>query len=203
MAHGSKKWIEDWKGRVKRSRKRTQQDWLGKLAAPNVTHWQREKHCPQCKALAKIKHISHWHIRLETEPPAPGPVDHKAWLRWCRRTRRKSRPVFADGRYWLWIAVSCDDLRLHPKAKCRAVYTFVEARCRSCREKDHVLSWGRHNGDRAGRWSGRNVPADYRREIERQRRAVHRDLMRRAKHNPELYDEVMLRYNRDAAYRYW
>lgn len=58
MAHGSKKWIKTYRGKLKRSRHRTFQDKLGD-AWPYDRH--DKKFCPQCRHIQKkFEHDNAW-----------------------------------------------------------------------------------------------------------------------------------------------
>ena len=63
MAHGSKKFIRDFKGKLKRSRHRTKEDYYGELRwwEPMEERWCRGpvgEFCPQCKS--GFKGLEQW-----------------------------------------------------------------------------------------------------------------------------------------------
>lgn len=60
MAHGSKKWIVDYRGNCKRSTDRTKLDYYGQLADWQPMYYayrwrakSRGEFCPQCKHVGK------------------------------------------------------------------------------------------------------------------------------------------------------
>jgi hypothetical protein len=62
MSHGSKKWIKDYSGRIKRSRNRTKIDYYAGLKAWEIPYYRsylygtvqtNEDFCPQCKHVQK------------------------------------------------------------------------------------------------------------------------------------------------------
>src|SRR6266545_2920284 len=140
MAHGKKRFIRDWRGHLKRSRHRTQQDWKGELgSAAFVRRTLFDRKCPQCTLLRKD--IGH------------------------------GRHAYAD--------------------------------CASCRKKRNVAWYWRYEGDVVtGCTFHSNAPKWFRRMIHQERRAEYKDLLRRAKYDPELYDLIPVSYHRDAAWRW-
>lgn len=57
--HGDKKWIRDYKGRLKKSKDRTYKDWLSDLACYDwAAERDEEKNCPECKVEAE--RIGRW-----------------------------------------------------------------------------------------------------------------------------------------------
>lgn len=81
MAHGSKKWITDHTGKIKRSNNRTKLDWKGDMKWWDCfrPRWKSKKYkkCPQCAHVAKsVQHgRSDWQEQHD-----------KIWTEWVKRS---------------------------------------------------------------------------------------------------------------------
>lgn len=215
MAHGSKKWIRDWRGRLKRSRHRTQQDWKGELAT-SATVRRRigyDRKCPQCTYLKKRAQVMCWTVRIDlcTIDVAPGYTwyDDHAYrkLREAGIRPQAERHVVANfsgrrTRWTLYHHVRVYDRRrlaeYPPDSDVREVRWQV-GDCEPCRRKEDV-SWRLWHGGGELRKSGQVIGGrctGVRRQELRDRRNEARNLIRRAKYDPELYDLLPRKYKND------
>ena len=89
MAHGSKRWIKDYRGRMKRSRHRTKQDFLADIpfvkSEPRRWRWSRyeiqKPDCPQCRYLHKqFAHENDWYVQANAEHLAEFKRLYDRWL---------------------------------------------------------------------------------------------------------------------------
>lgn len=206
MAHASKKWIRDWRGRLKRSRHRTQQDWKGGFATQATVDsriGQRRK-CPQCTFLSKRAHTMYWTVRVDLATIA---VAHNcSWYDHAEYRRLRKLDIWVQGERVGWTAggkatwLLYHRVRVHeerrlaeypPGSDVREARWHVEE-CDACRRKQEV-AWRRWHagGPLVGLGARRrNSHVWARRQEQRDRRAEVRNLMGRAKHDPELYDFI-------------
>jgi hypothetical protein len=61
--HGSKKWIRDRHGRLKKSSDRTYKDWLGDLNNSHRRNWKYWYDCEDCQCNAEYNNVQRWYRR--------------------------------------------------------------------------------------------------------------------------------------------
>jgi hypothetical protein len=203
MAHGDKRWIRTWRGRVKKSRNRTRTDWLAEL---NNENYRRPKHCPQCRQLKKARPILGYWRRVPIDHPWR--ASHEAhWSTWSDAGWRLDRNADDElvWRKWKHEDLSVAEYDRLGKAGRKGwrptFYGSWPHECQACERKWRTF-WDGHPTGEIRNPMGQG-PADFRRGIERERRSEYRNLMQRAKYVEELYDIVPMKYRRDAAWRYW
>jgi hypothetical protein len=218
--HGSKKWIRDWRGRLKRSQHRTQQDWKGELAtsASASSHIGGHRYlnkgykCPQCTYLNKNRPILGWNIRENlgkvVVPWGFGVFsDHPTYKTLRERYGWGVHADRGEEREWFTKAgfrhgqTTWHFYRYHTVYRLEDTLRATEVRalqyppitCDPCRRKDNVSWRWWHTGGEAQTRYGRYYTED-RRQEQRERRAEYRNLMHRARQDPELYDYIPTKY---------
>jgi hypothetical protein len=190
MAHGSKKWIRDYSGRLKRSTDRTRKDWKGDLHDWEYNHTAQYGlnngvPCPQCKGIGKdIRNHRKLIEKIRNEEGSPR--QHEAYEDFLRgeKTWAKNYNWF-DGRYFdysgfwkaFWEEKKIDIYWSR--------YVDIETMlCHKCRFK--------HETERAmwRNWTGHGSPGWYGRMLNQQYRAKVKNKMARAKFDEDLYDSI-------------
>lgn len=164
MAHGSKKFIVRYDGRVKRSNDRTGLDYMGELKwwEPAVTmrRWSGRKlgvFCPQCRGVQKVVEDFDWvaydvamaTIRdefLERYGALAGENRPSYWTFRCAHPKFVVAPPILDQRSYLCF-------------RCEAKY---DAKCRAERRAYRPWTWDRHS---RYTWVRRQEYRDYRNKV--------------------------------------
>lgn len=188
MAHGSKKWITDYRGNIKRSRNRTKDDYYGELRwwdGPTTSRGYYLKSrrenvpCPQCKYVRKqLPSIPEYDqytiakrrliVEFETMNDRPSMLDHIAWRVWYdRRMQYVYDRIGEFGPTWAY------DDRSYMCYPCEFKY---EQQRKMWRDNVH--------GKKA------NYQYVIRRNYKKYRNAM-KMVMRNAKYNDDRYDELM------------
>lgn len=193
MAHGSKKWIRDYSGRIKRSTDRTYKDWKGDLH--NWDYDYSEQYgklrdgspCPQCKGIRKdIRQHRKLVKKLRQEEGVPRyRKDYAAWKRgddtW-NRVLSFSSPTFRYFNYNGWWNAFWEEKGVFPldtsQVHIRAML------CHKClfkydTEKALWLNWT-YRGSPG--WYGRMLNQKYRAEV--------KNTLARAKYDEAYYDRL-------------
>lgn len=175
MSHGKKKWITDYRGRLKRSRNRTKFDRVsgaihGKPESRRLYYrWSREKpKCPQCRYV--WKQFDH---------------DVESWLAMREAVYAEFHQKYGD-RSWVRLADGktlylFDYFRQHPKYFPLWSYDSYTFLCFKCEQREKAVDdhWTGHphGTKRAQNWFNKNQRRKYRAKV--------KNLMRQ-----ERYDDI-------------
>lgn len=175
MAHGDKKWIRDYNGRIKRSRDRTYKDWKGDLNSyENRT--SKRRRCAACEEIERPYKEHNDAIRDE-------------YHRQLEALKKKYPGGWGSNDYYYY---HMDELTV------RFVHIpWSQRECDDCKRKDNIR-WYWHtpkvNHMRNARyyqnksWIKRDMRREYRSKV--------KNILRKARYEEDLYDEIPVRkYN--------
>lgn len=182
MSHGSKKWIKDYSGRIKRSRNRTKIDYYAGLKQWDVWYirslaWgnkiKAKDFCPQCK-----------HVQKAIVNDLAG---HKAAE---ARIREEWKALYGDR--W-WVEKDGKHLYFHDFFRAHKGYPGnlwnYDFRSYLCYKHERMYEqeramWSQHtNGEKKHYWYGvKEGRRHYRHKV--------KNLMDRAKYDEDFYDDI-------------
>lgn len=211
MAHGKKKWITTYDGRIKRSNDRTKKDYYGDLRWWEPMYegrWYRHKHkngdarhfCPQCKHVGKeiAREDEEFWARqraLHDEYDALYGEAEKAWReyrigRWemihdgSRVNTARMPNVPEPPRYYEWLAEKKKERETRWQYDIRSYLCY---KCEAKYEKKWEM-WTTH-------MPGQNENyAWIRKDQYRKFRSEGKNLIRKARYEEDLYDEIPSKY---------
>lgn len=191
MAHGSKRWIKTYSGRLKKSRNRTKIDWLSDLHAYDrkaVGRWKwtltvKDTNCPQCRYVRKQVDDSSkvsYHTKME-ELRNRFMAEFNTHYYDIAQVRDRRAP---DGvryvRYYEWVKAQPDYPNPYWTNNWRNYFCF------KCERKEQVSN-NRYRKGYPG--TKENVQHIVKANYNYYRNEV-RQLMRDAKYNEDLYDDI-------------
>jgi hypothetical protein len=197
MAHGSKKWIRDCNGRIKRSSDRTYKDKLGDIRNFNYDYQNQYgiRHgspCPQCKAVRKdIREHKKLMDRLRKNEGSPR--YQEAYAEWQKNPKKSpwnrvstwtfvpQTDFFDRSRFWdeFWKEKGIDTWMSRMPLEGMLCRTCV----REYRIKFRDSSRHRwYDDNRIKGWQGVILNQEYRAEV--------KAIMRAARYDEDLYDAI-------------
>jgi hypothetical protein len=203
MAHGSKKWIRDYSGRIKRSTDRTRKDWKGDLHDWDYDHINQYgkladgSPCPQCKGIGKdIRQHRKLIEKLRKNEGRPRYNEaYAAWERgdntWNKTWNFSSSTSRYFDHYGWWNAF-WDEKKIYPVQFNQIdIKTMLCHKCRFKYETERGLwkNWTKHGSPG---WYGRQLNQQYRAEV--------KNVMARAKFDEEYYDRIP---DQKSTIQYW
>jgi hypothetical protein len=179
--HGSKKWITDYRGRIKRSNNRTKLDYYAGLKAwdskSRYVGWFRRKRekssCPQCRHVEKAIQndlMAYYDMEVEVRKEWKALYGETYWIQKDGKTLY-FRDYFRQHRKYVGFLWHYDP-RNYLCYKHERMY-----------EQERAM-WDAHlNGTKQNyRWSVKHERQKYRRKV--------KNLMQRAKYDEELYEDI-------------
>jgi len=180
--HGSKKWIQDYRGRWKRSSDRTKKDYyagLRKWKVPYRLRYGQEnpdtgEFCPQCKHVQKSLHN-----------------DYVTYYAVRNQVRQEWKTLFGDS-YWVKVdgkSLYFEDYFHQHKDYPGPLWNY-DLRSYLCFKHERMYEQERemwyanyHGKKRGSQWTIKHERQKYRRQVKQK--------MARAKYDEEVYDEIL------------
>lgn len=154
MAHGSKRWIKDYRGRMKRSRHRTKQDFLADIpfVKSQTRRWRwrardaEKPNCPQCRYLQKqFQHDNDWYWEQHDAQLAEFKRRYARWLvpNWPTEAHiKRNGELVQVVSFWRW------QQKHYPNFGHQWTYHWNTMLCFKCEQRSNTeeKQWRRYPG---------------------------------------------------------